>query len=118
VTNDDERLHALYRIHDRRDLLYVGRSNEPIRRANEHGRGKPWMYSACRIDVEWWREDEIAEAERRAIESEHPRYNVLHNQSRLEVEVEVSAEVRLPSVNELAGMIALGAVAVPTVKWR
>lgn len=67
--------HAIYRFRDQHDgLLYIGRSNEAVRQANEHRLRKDWITSAVRIDLEWGPAEMVHEMERRAIESEHPRY--------------------------------------------
>ena len=111
-----EHPHALYRFRDQQDdLLYVGRSNDPIRRIDEHRVRKEWITSAVRIDLEWVPADMVRELERYAIESEHPRYNIQHNGGR--VRVEVSAEVTVPSSDGLVVMVACGAAALLATKW-
>ncbi|SRR6266567_2449618 len=47
---------ALYRTRAKDGTLrYVGKSNDPLRRAEEHCRSKDWMaYRADRIDLEWY----------------------------------------------------------------
>lgn len=118
MTDGSQRLHVLYRFRDKRGhLLYVGQSNDALRRAGEHRRGKDWIGSVVLMEWEWVPADKVDELERRAIESEHPRYNVQHNRGHLKVGVEVSAEVRAPTANDIAAMIVIGAVVVLTAKW-
>lgn len=95
--------------------MYIGRTNSPIRRTYEHTLDKTWITTATRIDLEWVPADEVCELERRAIESERPRYNVVHNRGT--VKVKIQAEVSLPDGNGLVAMVALGAMAVMSAKW-
>ena len=118
MTDGHRRLHVIYRFRDKRGrLLYIGQSNDALRRASEHRRGKHWITSVVQMEWEWVPAGKVDEHERRAIESEHPRYNVQHNRGRLKVEAEVSAEVRVPTVNDIAAVIIIGAVVVLTAKW-
>lgn len=69
---------VLYRFYaDDGALLYVGVTNNPTRRFSKHEDDKPWWHEVRGITVEHYntREDVLA-AERRAIEVEHPRYNI------------------------------------------
>jgi predicted GIY-YIG superfamily endonuclease len=60
-------------------LLYVGISNNWPRRIKEHMK-KDWFVDVVRIDLEdWCCEPHALEAERRAIQTERPAYNVVHN---------------------------------------
>ncbi len=95
MLDDDER-HALYRYRGARKKppLYIGRTNNPMRCVGEHQRKQPWITKTVRIDVTWYYADEIAEAERLAIEREHPVYNITHNRGR--VRIEAAAEVTMP----------------------
>lgn len=95
MTNDEE-LHALYRFRGkgrRQPPLYIGRSKNLMRRAEQHRATKTWLPQAVRIDVEWYSAEEIAEAERHAIRREHPLYNIQHNGGRLRIEA--TAEVTI-----------------------
>lgn len=113
MTSNDERLHALYRFKGqgkRPPLLYIGRSNDVMRRIGEHRTTKDWITEAARIDLEWYPAHEIAEAERDAIESERPRYNVVYNGGRLSIEASAEVTIRPLTPEDLALMLA-GAVA-------
>lgn len=71
---------ALYRHYDATgQLLYVGISNDYARRTDEHAASKPWWSEVAETRVEHFpsRKDALA-AERRAIASEAPLYNVQH----------------------------------------
>ena len=74
---------ALYRFFDREDrLLYVGITEEPIKRWNAHASRK-WWPSAARYRVEWYATRPKAErAEREAIVAERPQHNVVFNRDR------------------------------------
>ncbi len=102
---------ALYRTRAKDGtLLYIGKSNDPLRRSEEHRRSKDWMpYSAVRIDLEWYAGlAAVLEAEARAIRTEHPVYNIQHNRGRIRIEASVTAEVETSP----ASLFALGAGAV------
>jgi predicted GIY-YIG superfamily endonuclease len=118
MTNEQE-LHALYTFRGegrRQPPLYIGRSNNVLRRMQEHQTTKLWITEASRIELQWYRPDEIADAEREAIRREHPRYNIVHNGGRLRFEA--SAEVTISPASPqdlaatLAGLVALGMGAV------
>lgn len=69
------------------DLLYVGISLNAIQRAIDHRRrGASWwtLWERCTVERFDTRE-QAAQAERDAIRSERPRYNIIHNRSRAEV---------------------------------
>lgn len=72
---------ALYRCLDaNEELLYVGISKDPAERWKQH-RGTAWWRHVTMRTVEWYDDRPSAErAERKAIQSEGPRYNVQHNQ--------------------------------------
>jgi predicted GIY-YIG superfamily endonuclease len=87
-TQADDALHrarsaertALYRFYDSDDeLLYVGISRDPAERWKQH-RDKPWWREVAMRVIEWHDDRVTAErAERKAIRSEGPRYNIQHN---------------------------------------
>ncbi|WP_405671422.1 GIY-YIG nuclease family protein [Streptomyces sp. NBC_01530] len=72
---------ALYRCYDAdEELLYVGVSKDPEARWEQH-RDKPWWRDVSMRVVEWFDDRASAErAERKAIQTKGPRYNVHHNQ--------------------------------------
>jgi hypothetical protein len=72
--------HALYRFFDDDgNLLYVGITLDPGRRWRKH-RGRPWWRFVADITVEQYTSrSAVLRAERRAIITEHPALNVLHN---------------------------------------
>jgi GIY-YIG catalytic domain-containing protein len=74
--------HALYRFFDAGgDLLYVGVTSDPGRRWGRHANDKPWWHEVDRIEIERYPDREtVLAAERKAIQDEHPRYNVVHVQ--------------------------------------
>ncbi|MEU2834582.1 helix-turn-helix domain-containing protein [Streptomyces lavendulae] len=70
---------ALYRLYGDSDrLLYVGIAFVPRQRWKTHARQKPWWDKVMLREIEWFPSRGEAEAaETRAIETEHPQYNVL-----------------------------------------
>jgi hypothetical protein len=82
-----------------------------MRRAEQHRATKTWLPQAVRIDVEWYSAEDIADAERHAIQRERPIYNIVHNGGRLRVEATAEVTISPPSVEDLA---AMGAMIVAT----
>ena len=61
-------------------LLYVGMTRNPARRFEQHGGTKSWWSEVERIEMEHHATlDALREAERRAIESDHPIHNIRMN---------------------------------------
>lgn len=71
---------ALYRLYDAEDtLLYVGVSVEPFRRMTQHAAEQAWWGTVARTTIETFPDREAAlTAEREAICTEQPHYNVIH----------------------------------------
>jgi hypothetical protein len=71
---------ALYRLYDADGtLLYVGIAYRIGQRWETHARTQPWWPDVQRQTVEWYPARKDAEcAERRAIRTEEPKYNVAH----------------------------------------
>ena len=70
---------AVYRLYDAQDvLLYIGVSQQPHRRWQQHAQGKRWWPEVARSEIGTWFESrELAVlAEAAAIRSERPRYNI------------------------------------------
>lgn len=68
---------AVYRWYDADDqMLYVGVSNNPAARADQHSREKPWWSQVARCEVVWFSSrPEALVAERAAIQTEMPTLN-------------------------------------------
>lgn len=79
-----ERPHVLYRFFDAEDvLLYVGRTVDPGSRWKNHSKAKPWWIDVVTVRAEHFPDlESVSAAERRAIETEHPRYNIVHRKPR------------------------------------
>lgn len=61
-------------------LLYVGISKSAIERLHAHESGSRWVNSIARVSVERYATRQgAAQAERRAIETERPKHNIVHN---------------------------------------
>lgn len=71
---------ALYRHFDAAgELLYVGISLCAIGRLAQHRMDKQWYQDIARVEVEWLPDRDTAlAAEKLAIQTERPRYNVVH----------------------------------------
>lgn len=75
---DDQSLYRLF--NDNGDLLYVGISSNELRRWKEHAKTKSWWREVHTFTIERFpSRSSVEKAEREAIVSEHPRYNVIHN---------------------------------------
>lgn len=74
---------TLYRFYDADDvLLYVGISEKGPERWSAHRKQKPWWTDVARTTTTHYHDRAAAlEAERQAIQSERPRYNIVHNKS-------------------------------------
>lgn len=72
---------AVYRLRDAADrLLYVGISDDPLRRWPEHAKDKPWWQDVANFSIEWFgSRPEAFAAEALAIKSERPLHNIVHN---------------------------------------
>lgn len=74
------RPHALYRFFDASGaLLYVGITNNPARRFTQHGVDREWWHEVETIRMQRFDDREsVLAAEREAIKTEQPRYNIVH----------------------------------------
>ena len=68
---------ALYRLYGLEGLLYVGISISPLTRVRTHLREQPWASQVIGIRIEY--PDDAEAAEREAVWTERPRYNVIFN---------------------------------------
>jgi predicted GIY-YIG superfamily endonuclease len=99
---EPEGLHALYRLNTKpardgsRKRLYIGISNEPARRFDEHRKDKRWAkdvdWADATRNLAWYptRADALA-AEAEAIRDELPVHNKVHNQDNPARELEAVA---------------------------
>ena len=76
--------HVLYRFYDANSvLLYIGITRNPPARFKGHATEKAWWDMVAHIKMQNFdSRDELSEAERHAIITEVPRYNVTHNDRR------------------------------------
>lgn len=74
---------SLYRFFNAAsELLYIGITNRVPRRLDEHGDDKPWYLEVADVKVEHHpNRDAALRAEKTAIKSERPKYNIVHNRS-------------------------------------
>ncbi|MFF4362635.1 GIY-YIG nuclease family protein [Streptomyces sp. NPDC001604] len=68
---------ALYRLYGLEGLLYVGISISPLTRVRTHLREQPWASQVVGIRIEY--PDDAEAAEREAVWTERPKYNVIFN---------------------------------------
>ncbi|MGW2719166.1 GIY-YIG nuclease family protein [Streptomyces sp. NPDC001492] len=68
---------ALYRLYGLEGLLYVGISISPLTRVRTHLREQPWASEIVGIRIEY--PDDAEAAEREAVWTERPKYNVIFN---------------------------------------
>lgn len=73
--------HVLYRFYSATgELLYIGITNDAWRRFSQHRADKAWWPEVANIcQQSFATSDELKAAESRAIRSEKPRYNKVHN---------------------------------------
>lgn len=73
--------HVLYRFYSATgQLLYVGITMNPSTRFKQHRKTKDWWGEVIGITLEHYESrDELARAERRAIQVERPLHNVIHS---------------------------------------
>jgi predicted GIY-YIG superfamily endonuclease len=92
---------ALYRLYDADGhLLYVGVTGDPATRWHGHAHDKGWWPQVALRQVEWkaTREEALA-AEKEAIYTERPKYNVNHRYPRVSPESEALC-ARVREINE------------------
>lgn len=84
LTDDERDRTALYRWYGfDGELLYVGITNNLLRRTSQHFDSKAWMHEAATATIEHFAtRDEALAAEKDAIRRERPRYNIQHNGTR------------------------------------
>ena len=72
---------VLYRFYDEKDnLLYIGISNSFYSRANQHNKNSEWFHKASYATLEHYdTREEVEEAEKEAIRTEHPIHNKMHS---------------------------------------
>lgn len=78
----ERRLFDLYRMTDHSGrLLYIGISNDSLRRSKEHSKDKTWWREVANIEIEHIHcsRSMVEQLEREAIVDESPIYNVKHN---------------------------------------
>lgn len=104
-----EQTTALYRFFDDSgDLLYVGISMNPAARWSQHRQDKPWWCEVATVTIEAHSSPAVAEAaERVAIRSELPRYNVAHHPDRWERRQYVAHDGPYMGSYEIGGLLGV-----------
>ena len=87
---------ALYRHYNDSDtLLYIGISLNPFNRLSQHERDKDWFKDISTIKTEWFSDRGIAELEEvRAIKSEKPLHNIIHNKAKTVKKLSINKPTR------------------------
>lgn len=107
---------AVYRHYDADGaLLYVGLSRNPLKRWGQHKALALWFYDISRIEIQWFdSREEASDAEIRAVKSERPIFNTVHNtanpqrkKSKAQPQIFDASEVAPPA---LAGDLMVGVV--------
>jgi len=75
--------HILYRMWDaKEELIYIGISRSAMVRLSQHQQTKEWAAEVHNITLEYFDSRELCKlAETKAIKSEKPKYNIVHNQN-------------------------------------
>lgn len=63
-----------------KETLYVGMSKDPKKRAKQHAKKKDWYPEVTKTKVKTYpNRESAAKAEKKAIQSKSPKYNIVHN---------------------------------------
>lgn len=106
----ERRLFDLYRMTDHSGrLLYIGISNDSLRRSKEHSKDKGWWREVANIAIEHVHcsRGMVEQLEREAIIDEKPLYNVVHNRAKAELPPPIAKCKKFP-VDPRTGRAALG----------
>lgn len=95
--------HVLYRFYDANSvLLYIGITRNPPARFKGHATEKSWWDMVAHIKMETLgSRDELAAAERYAIITEVPRYNVTHNDRRKDLNADPMYKAAMNALENL-----------------
>lgn len=110
-------MHAVYRMWGHAgELLYIGKTGH-LHRFDDHA-VKRWFPAVSRITLEWYETEAAARvAERRAIQTERPRYNIADTPKRRRREAAPLAPVKqLPDRSILADVLHVFGD-VPGLHW-
>jgi predicted GIY-YIG superfamily endonuclease len=102
---------ALYRFYNRSDeLLYVGITCNIAGRLRQHRDDKDWWAEVSRIELEHFASrSQVLAAERRAIQTEHPKHNVRLNGRAPDAPIQMRGRRgRVLKSLEVGGVYALG----------
>lgn len=93
----------LYRHYDKDDnLLYVGISLSPTYRLSQHKKNSHWFNEIARIDIETYSSrEEALQNERKAINEENPKHNVMKPVYKSELSLEINENYIEDSKNDL-----------------
>lgn len=110
---------SLYRLRDTSGrLLYVGIAGNPGRRFEQHAGDKPWWGQVASITLEHHPDRGAAlDAERHAIQTEAPAYNVIHNRSTPRMDTPMS-QPETSNTNSLVGQLFHSLSEEGNVNWQ
>tara|TARA_R100000322_G_C5409304_1_gene183423 strand:- start:423 stop:872 length:450 start_codon:yes stop_codon:yes gene_type:complete len=94
--------HILYRMWNaKEELIYIGISKSAIVRLSQHQQTKEWATEIHNITLEYFYSRELCKlAETKAIKSEKPKYNIVHNQNWDYIPQQI-IEMPMPSIESL-----------------
>lgn len=71
----------LYRFYNRSgELLYIGITDNPFARWARHSKDKTWFPEVARFETDWFPDrPSVIAAERHAITTEKPKYNIIYS---------------------------------------
>lgn len=76
---------ALYRFYDDRgQLLYIGISNRPRTRWQQHSVSKSWWSTVAHPTIQWLPSDVAEASEKLAIARERPLFNQIHSEGKVQ----------------------------------
>lgn len=110
----------LYRYYDAAgELLYVGISNNALRRLAQHEASKTWQDNVTRVEIEAHPTREAAlGAERRAIASENPIHNLVrYTRDALSDWEQSDGSMRIPHTKRFKGREIVSYITLSAQEW-
>lgn len=111
---------ALYRhFSSEGALLYVGISLSWPARTKAHVKGSRWFDNVARVEIERFPSRQAAlDAEREAIKSEHPQFNIIHNRNTVNKQRDASRKPRTTDDPILRAIRGPDAIVGPALNYQ